>query len=101
MHKHNKRMCKMKKLTLVLLTLITLVQTSLAEEEISVAAFMPLSGPWSPNGDYTHEGIRLAQESLKKDGIKLSVRFEDACFAKDVVKSLKSLTVNSSIEGID
>ncbi|MEZ4754983.1 MAG: ABC transporter substrate-binding protein [Bdellovibrionota bacterium] len=90
----------MKNLLQVLFTVLITLQIAMAEERIKTAAFLPLSGPWSPNGYYTQEGIELALTSLKKDGIHLDVKFEDVCFAKDAVTSLKSLTLDSSIEGI-
>ena len=90
----------MKNLLAALLMALATFQSAISEERIKTAAFMPLSGSWSPNGYYTKEGIELAQASLKKEGINLDVKFEDVCLANDVVTALKSLALNSSIEGI-
>lgn len=74
-------------------------QSAEGQEKLKVGAILPLSGPAAVFGEGTQRGMELALESLRKEGINISVVYEDSLFKpEEGVKAYKKLKSADNVD---
>ena len=95
---------KQKKIFAILLAVLQffIVQSSQADEnEIRLGATLPLTGDLATYGNLIRDGIRLAISDLKKEGITVSVQFEDVPLPGPIaLTALHKLIDSDHIQGL-